>query len=315
MKICRNPTGYTRASPTFLPAFLYALLLVAPLAKPVFAADPQAIEISQLTDSLYYLKGHGGNIVVSTGKDGVFMVDDQYSTQSGPIQDALKSLSLPAPKFLINTHWHNDHAGSNQHFEAGGAVILAHENVRKRLSTDQFIEFFKADMPAAPDAALPVITFEHRMNLHLNDEDIEIRHAPNAHTDGDAIIYFRKNNVLHMGDVFFEDMYPFIDTSSGGTVGGVIAAIEAVLPMINDNTQVVPGHGPVSDKEGLTAFKNMLKKIQKSIAEQIIAGRTEQQVIALKPTKAFDSKYASGFLKPDNFVRLIYQNIAHTTLR
>ena len=290
----------------------FAVLCLATLN--VAAKEPVDIEITKLSDSLYYLKGYGGNVVVSHGEDGVFMVDDQYPEQQGPIRDALASLSLADPKFLINTHWHRDHAGSNESFTASGALIFAHENVRKRLSEEQFIAFFKTAVPAATPRALPVVTFSERLTLHLNGERVEAIHAPNAHTDGDAMIYFRRSKVLHMGDIFFENMYPFIDTSSGGTIGGVIAAINTILPLIDENTQVVPGHGPVSDRAGLQAFQKMLSAVQKRIAERIIAGQTLEQVIAAKPTKEFDQKYASGFLKPDNFVRLIYDNIVHTTL-
>lgn len=280
----------------------------------ISAAPPKPITVSKLTDTLYYFAGHGGNILISAGVDGVFMVDDQYPTQSGPIQEALENLSLPAPKFLINTHWHHDHSGSNQHFENQGALIFAHENVRKRLSEEQFIAFFKSKVPAAHPSALPIITFSDRMSLHLNDDDIVVLHAANAHTDGDAMIYFKRNNVLHTGDVFFENMYPFIDTSSGGTVGGVIEAIEKILPMLDEQTQIIPGHGPVTDKKGIVAYQKMLQSIRKNISNQIIAGQSEEQVVLSKPTKAFDARYASGFLKADNFVRLIYQNIVHTTL-
>lgn len=293
-------------------AFIIGIFFIA--GSELSAAPPKPITVSQLTEKLHYFAGHGGNILISAGVDGVFMVDDQYATQSGPIQDALEKLSLPAPKFLINTHWHHDHSGSNEHFENAGALIFAHENVRKRLSEEQFIAFFKSKVPAAHPAALPVVTFSDRMNLHINGDDIIVLHAPNAHTDGDAMIYFERDNVLHTGDVFFENMYPFIDTSSGGTVGGVIEAIEAVLPMLDEETRIVPGHGPITDKKGMVAYQKMLQSIQKNIAGQIIAGHSEEQVVLSKPTKAFDERYASGFLKPDNFVRLIYQNIVYTTL-
>lgn len=285
------------------------------ITNATYAASEIPIEISKLSERLYYLKGHGGNIVISAGKDGVFMVDDQYATQSDAILKALKSLSLPAPKFLLNTHWHNDHAGGNEIFETNGAIIFAHEKVRKRLSEEQFIAFFKTNVPAAPPSALPVVTFSERLNLHLNGSKIEILHAKDAHTDGDAIVYFPEENVVHMGDVFFENMYPFIDTSTGGTVAGVIAAIEEILPKLDDNTQVVPGHGPVSDKKGLLEYQHMLQKIHRTIAQMIVAGHSEEQVILAKPTKEFDNKYASGFLKADNFTKLIYRNIVHTTLQ
>ena len=294
--------------------FAIIAILLAMIANSP-AKEPVEIEVTKLTETLFYLKGYGGNVVVSSGTDGVFMVDDQYPEQHGPIRDALASLSLGVPKFLINTHWHRDHAGSNESFSNNGTLIFAHENVRKRLSEEQFIAFFKSTVPPAADAALPIVTFSERMALYLNGDKVEILHAPNAHTDGDAMIYFRQSNVLHTGDVFFENMYPFIDTSSGGTIGGVINAIEKILPTLDEHTQVVPGHGPVSDRNGLKAFQKMLKQVHKRIAERIIAGQTLDQVISAKPTKEFDKKYASGFLKPDNFVRLVYENIVHTTLQ
>ena len=302
----------TKANYCRLVLLIALLALLAAVDIP--AAPPKPITVSQLTGKLYYFAGHGGNILISAGDDGVFMLDDQYSTQSEPIQEALEKLSLPAPKFLINTHWHHDHSGSNEHFDTQGALIFAHENVRKRLSEEQFIAFFKSKVPASPAGALPVITFSDRMSLHINDDNIIVIHVPNAHTDGDAMIYFEQDNVLHTGDVFFENMYPFIDTSSGGTVGGVIDAIDRILPMLDEKTRIVPGHGPVSDKQGIMAYQKMLKTIHKNIAGQIVAGQSETQVVLSKPTKAFDEQYASGFLKGDNFVRLIYQNIVHTTL-
>ena len=243
------------------------------------------------------------------------MVDDQYPEQQGPIRDALAALSLDSPKFLINTHWHPDHAGSNSSFSASGALIFAHENVRKRLSEEQFIAFFKATVPPAVESALPVVTFPERMRLYLNNDEVDIFHVPHAHTDGDAVIYFRNSNVLHTGDIFFENMYPFIDTSSGGTIGGVIEGIEAILAIIDEHTRIVPGHGPISDLEGLKSYLKMIKQIRKRIAERIVAGQSLAQITTAKPTKEFDDKYASGFLKPDNFVRLVYENIVHTTLK
>ena len=298
--------------PALRPIVAAVLLCVGVFAQ---AKDPVPIEISQLTERLYLFTGHGGNVVVSSGDDGVFMIDDQYATQQGPIRDALASLELDTPTYLINTHWHRDHAGSNEPFADDGALIIAHENVRKRLNADQVIEFFSASIPAAPDQALPVITFTDQLTIYLNHDQASIIHAPNAHTDGDALIYFHEDNVLHTGDVFFENMYPFIDSSSGGTIGGMIEAVNLVLPLINDSTQVVPGHGPVSDKAGLKAFQTMLKHVQKRIAELIVAGRSLDEIIAAQPTKEFDDKYGNGFLKPKNFVRLIHDNIIRTTLR
>ena len=290
------------------------IILKLCFAAAASAKEPVAVEITALTETLFYLKGYGGNVIVSSGDDGVFMVDDQYPEQQGPLRDALTSLSLDNPKFLINTHWHRDHAGSNESFSASGALIFAHENVRKRLSEEQFIAFFKHTVPPAGEEALPVVTFTQGMRLFLNDDEVEIYHAPSAHTDGDAVIYFRRSNVLHTGDIFFENMYPFIDTSSGGTIGGVIAAVETMIGLVNEDTQVVPGHGPISDLEGLKSYLKMMARVRKRITERIVAGQSLEQVVAAKPTKEFDEKYASGFLKPDNFVRLIFDNIVFTTL-
>ncbi|MEM7465892.1 MAG: MBL fold metallo-hydrolase [Pseudomonadota bacterium] len=292
---------------------LSGALIIASLS--LWAKEPVPIEITQLSESLYYFKGHGGNVLISSGDDGVFMVDDQYATQQGPIREALASLSLAAPKFIINTHWHRDHAGGNEAFESSGALIIAHENVRARLSEEQYVAFFKSTVQPPSSSALPVVTFSERMQFHLNGDQLDVIHVPNAHTDGDALIYFRNDNVLHTGDVFFEAMYPFIDTSSGGSVNGVVSAINKALTLIDESTTIVPGHGPLSDRAGIVAYQKMLTAAHKRIAEMIIAGQSLEQIIAAKPTKEFDDKYASGFLKPDNFVRLLHHNIVHSTLQ
>jgi glyoxylase-like metal-dependent hydrolase (beta-lactamase superfamily II) len=188
-------------------------------------------------------------------------------------------------------------------------VIVAHENVRKRLSTEGFIAFFGMKTKPEPKIALPVVTFTRDVTFRLNGDELVVTHAPRAHTDGDSIVEFRKSNVVHMGDTFFNKLYPFIDTSSGGSVAGVIAAADRVLKMAGDNTKIIPGHGPLGSKADLKAYRDMLAAISASIQGQIKAGKTLEQVVASKPTAKYDEVWGKGFLAPEKFVAMLYGNI------
>ena len=261
------------------------------------------------------LMGYGGNVGVSIGDDGVFLIDDQYSEQVGPLKTALAALSAEPVRFLINTHWHSDHTGGNEKIAKTGAMIIAHDNVRKRLASDQVIAFFKAQRPAAPPSALPIVTFTQELSFYLNGEEIIVTHVENAHTDGDAMIYFKNANVIHMGDVFFNELYPFIDVGSGGSSRGVLAAIDQALAHADDDTRIIPGHGALSDKKGLIAYRQMLETVRSVVADLIVAGNTEAQIVAAKPTADFDATWGNGFLKPDRFVKMMYDSLRHETLQ
>ncbi|MGR9092650.1 MAG: MBL fold metallo-hydrolase [Gammaproteobacteria bacterium] len=293
---------------------LLAITLLAPLGV---LADNDAVPIKTVAvaSGIHMLIGRGGNVAVSSGADGVLVVDAQYATQYDAIVTAIRDISDVPTRFLINTHWHDEHSGSNASMSDAGAIIVAHDNVRTRLSTDQVIEFFRSERPASPARALPVITFTSDITFHFNDDTVRVFHVRNAHTDGDAAVVFRRANVIHTGDVFFSEMYPFIDTGSGGSLTGVIAAVEKFLVLADDDTKIIPGHGPLSDKRGLTQYHAMLQAVQRTIAQLIVSGATEEQVILAHPTASFDAAWGGGFLGPDRFVRMVYDNIKRETLR
>lgn len=287
---------------------LISLFLTSSLS---FAQDYSKVEIKtvKLTDSLYVLFGAGGNIAISVGVDGVFMIDDQFAPLSDKIRVAVKQITAQPVGYVLNTHWHGDHTGGNENFGKTGAVLVAHENVRKRLSKGQMMEFFNRQVPPAPHGALPVITFTRDLIFHLNGERMLVTHVDPAHTDGDSIVYFEKANVIHMGDVYFNKMYPFIDNGSGGSVDGVIRAVAQVLKKADRDTRIIPGHGPLSDVAELMAYHDMLVAIRDQVRTLKKGGATLEAVIAAKPTAAFDEKLGGGFIKPDKFAEIVYQSL------
>src|SRR5919107_4897509 len=219
---------------------LLLLTLTTIIVNDVNAQDENVtINTTKLTDSIYMLKGSGGNIIVSIGQDGVFMVDDQFAPLTEKIKDAISKITDQPIKFVINTHWHPDHTGGNENLGELGSIIVSHDNVKKRLSTEQFSDFFKRSVSPLPDTGLPIITFSDNMSVYQNDDKINIIHMDNGHTDGDSIVHFTNNNVIHVGDDFSDKAYPFIDISSGGTVDGLISSLKTISSIINDKTQVV----------------------------------------------------------------------------
>ena len=289
--------------------FLYFLALVALPALAQQDFSKVEIRAEKLADTLYMLTGAGGNMGLSVGEDAVFLVDDQFAPLTPRIEAAIAKITPKPVKFVLNTHWHFDHTGGNENLGKAGAVIVAHENVRKRMSVENFIEFLGMRTKPDPRIALPVVTFTSDVTFHLNGDEIYVQHAPSAHTDGDAIVHYRKSDAVHMGDIFFNKLYPFIDTSSGGTVEGVIAAVERVLQVTSERTRIIPGHGPLATRADLQAYRSMLATISGRIGEQVRAGRTLEQVAASKPTEEFDAVWGKGFLKPDKFVEMLYKNL------
>lgn len=276
-----------------------------PLSRAADHWDSVAIETVPVGPGIYMLTGEGGNIGVSVGVDGTLIIDDQYAPLAGKIETALNRLAKGAPRFLINTHWHGDHAGGNEHFGRSGAIIVAHAKVRQALKIEKTIPLFNLHKPPSPRAALPVVTFDDRMMLHWNDHEIVLLHAPNAHTDGDVIVHFRDANVIHMGDTFFNGFYPFIDTDSGGSIAGMIAAAERVLAMADEHTRIIPGHGPLADRAALMAYRDMLVIAEREIRVLRDAGKTPDEIVAAKPTAALDPDWGKGFLAPDVWVRIL----------
>jgi len=263
------------------------------------------IKSEKLSEGLHVLMGAGGNIGVSAGPDGVLLIDDQYAPLTPRIRAAVALLSDKPIKFVLNTHWHGDHVGGNQSLGENGALIVAHENVRKRMSTEQFIEKFKQKVAPSPATALPVVTFTDSVTLNLNGEEIVGVHVPPAHTDGDTIVHFKKANVLHMGDTFFNGGYPFIDLSSGGSVDGVIAAADKAMALANDTTKIIPGHGAVAGKEELKKYRAMLVACRDAVAPLVKAGKSLKEILDAKPTAAYDETLGKGFIKSEDWVGLL----------
>jgi len=287
-------------------------LVLSLFALPALAQqDFSKVEIrtEKLSDTVYMLMGAGGNIGLSVGDDAVFLVDDQFAPLTPKIEAAIAKITPQPVKFVLNTHWHFDHTGGNENLGKAGALIVAHENVRKRMSVENFIEFLGMKTQPDPRVALPVVTFTSDVTFHLNGDEIFAQHAPRAHTDGDAIVHFRKSDVVHMGDIMFNKLYPFIDTSSGGTVEGVIAAVDRTLKEVGERTRIIPGHGPLANRADLQTYRTMLATISGRIREQLRAKKTLEQVQASKPTAEFDAAWGKGFLNPDKFVEMLYKNM------
>ena len=279
------------------------------LALPVRAQqDFSAVEIETIpvADGIYMLMGSGGNIGLSVGKDGAFLVDDQYAPLSEKILAAVAEQSDAPIEFVVNTHWHPDHAEGNENMGAMGAVLVAHENVRERMSTTQFIRAFGMEVPPSPAGALPVITFDDGVTLHWNGDEIRIFHVAPAHTDGDAVIHFVNADVIHTGDIYFNGLYPFIDVGTGGRFDGMIAATDAILEIAGENTKIIPGHGPLSDRAQLQAYRDMLVTVRDRISEMVEKGMDRDAVVAATPTSDLDAAWGGGFLEPDMWVGIAY---------
>ena len=290
-----------------------AAAFAALASLPAFAQqDFSKVEIKteKLAEGVWMLTGAGGNIGVFAGDDGVFMIDSQYAPLTDKIRAAIAAVTDKKIRFLLNTHWHGDHVGGNENLGKTGVVIVAQENVRKRMSTEQFNKMFDKKEPPSPAAALPLVTFVDAISFHVNGDDVDAFHVPPAHTDGDAIVYFRKANVLHMGDTFFNGMYPFVDLSSGGSVAGMIGACDRGLAMGDSATKVIPGHGPLGTKADLKAFRDMLVASRDAVAALVKAGKTLDEVKAAKPTAAYDEKWGKGFVKPDVWATLLYTDLS-----
>lgn len=291
-----------------------AILLAAPLARAQMG-DPSKVTLktTPVAGNVTMIEGangfSGGNVAVSVGDDGVLVVDDALEPVSAKLRTALAALSKKPVRFVVNTHVHGDHTGGNAALGGAGAVIVAHYNVRKRLSTEQFFEFMgsKKTIPPSPAAALPVVTFDDDLTFFFNGDEIHVVHVAPAHTDGDALIHFKKANVLHMGDTFVAG-YPLVDASSGGRYDGFLAAADKALSMADDATKIVPGHGPIMTKADLVAWREMLVKVRERVSSLAAQKKSLDEIKAAKVTAEYDEKHA-GMIKPDVFVETVYKEL------
>lgn len=263
------------------------------------------IKAEKVAGSVYMLAGGGGNIGVSVGDDGIVLVDDQYAPLAPKIETALRNITDKPVRFVLNTHYHEDHTGGNEHF-GKSAPIVAHENVRRRLNGQAIGPDGKR--PPVAKGALPVLTFNDTVTIHLNGEDVRAVHVPHGHTDGDSVIWFTQSNVIHMGDDFFNGAFPFVDIHNGGSVSGLIANVEKLLPLIPQSAKVIPGHGKLSDAAGLAAFLDMLKKTRAIVEQGLAAGKTADQ---LKQEDALGgwASWGTGFVNSDTWIDTLAQDI------
>ncbi len=271
--------------------------------------DTVKIRPVMVTDNIYMLKGSGGNIGVFVGKDGTLVIDNQFAPLSNKINGAIKTIDPGEIRFLVNTHLHGDHSGGNENFKRMGATIVAHDQVRERMTKEQVNKVFNRTTPPRDPDALPVITFADKINFHLNEEDIELIHLDKGHTDGDVLVHFKKANVYHTGDAFVRYGYPFIDVSSGGTFSGFLSSLDKMLTLLDDNSKIIPGHGELATKADVKALRDKLYDIRDQVLTALKKGKKTEDIPALGITDKYDAELGKGFLKGKDFVMLAAEDL------
>ena len=279
------------------------VLALCLLTLPALAQKPE-VKITPLKDSLYLLQGRGGNVVASLGDDGVLMIDNDFANYRPAYQAALDSLGDAKVRFVINTHWHGDHTGGNAGWGESGSVILAHDNVRQRLSTTQVNKFFDRTTEASPAAAWPLVTYADSLALHVNGDTVEVQHYPAGHTDGDSVVFFVKANVVHMGDHYFKDRFPFVDLASGGSVDGFVDNIAALLERVDGNTIIVPGHGDLANRADLKRYHQMLLETRKTVRDMLARGMDLEAIQARGLGKKWEA-WGKLFINEDAWISFI----------
>ncbi|HSL56137.1 MAG TPA: MBL fold metallo-hydrolase [Pyrinomonadaceae bacterium] len=287
--------------------FLTVVLLFAVSAQAQTDFSKVEVKATKVAGNVYMLQGAGGNIGVSVGDDGILIVDDQFAPLADKIRASLKGLADKKLRFILNTHWHGDHTGSNAVF-GPEATIIAHDNVRKRLSTEQRSTVFNRTTPPSPKEALPVITFNNSLTVHFNGEEIRAIHFPQGHTDGDSVIFFTSSNVVHLGDDFFAGSFPFVDLESGGTVEGLTKNIGEIIAKIPADAKLIPGHGPISTVDDLKSYHRMLQQTSEVVQQKITAGKTLDQIKTEGLPAEWES-WGKGFIKTDRWVETIYKSL------
>ena len=279
------------------------LVLMLAIAGGATGQSP-TVETTPLGSGLFLLKGRGGNVLASVGPDGVLLVDNDYGNYQPAYAEALAALDADGVRFVVNTHWHGDHAGSNAAWGESGSVIMAHDNVRQRLSTRQENKLFKRVTEPSPPSAWPLVTYADSLALHVNGQTVELQHYPNGHTDGDSVVYFLQADVVHMGDHFFKDRFPFVDMSSGGTVDGFINNVAVVLNRVGAETTIVPGHGDLADQADLKRYHAMLLETRAEVRAMQDNGMGLEAIV----DRGLDDKWeswGSGFINEERWITFL----------
>ncbi len=272
----------------------------------LLAQDDVKINAIPVSDNIYMLTGQGGNIGLFLGEDGTFIIDDQFAPLTEKILAAIKSVGGDTPRFLINTHFHGDHTGGNENLGNAGTLIVSHDKVRERLVAGSYIKEFGMNSPPANKAALPVLTFSEDMHFHINGDSVNAVHVPSAHTDGDSIIYFKKANVVHAGDIFFNGFYPFIDAANGGSLRGTIAAVDAMLAATDSKSKIIPGHGPMADKAQLQAYRDMLAIAYTRLLTLKNDGVSVEDAVIQDPLADLEAQWGNGIFSGEKWIRITY---------
>lgn len=276
---------------------------------PASRAEDVTITPAKVTDQIYMLAGKGGNIGLFIGDDGTFMIDDQFAPLTEKILAAISSVGGGHPKFLINTHYHGDHTGGNETLGKGGTLIFSHDNVRERLVQGSYIGAFQMKNAPMAREGLPVVTFAEEIRFHLNGDTVHVYHVPHAHTDGDSFIVFETANVIHAGDFFFNGLYPFIDVDHGGSLKGMINAVNEVLSHADGQTQIIPGHGPLADRGALIRYGEMLNTAYERLSKLKAAGTSVQEAVAAKPLADLEAAWGKGMFTGDRWIELTYAGV------
>lgn len=279
------------------------------LAQMRAGAATTPIKTTKLYDNVFLLQGAGGNMAVQTGPEGKLLIDSSFSTAVPHLREALAGLGQDPPSILINTHWHIDHTDGNESMHADGFKIYAHRKTRERLSMPQNMKLFGMSLPAAPAGALPVVTFDEKMQIWHNGDALDLVQFDPAHTDTDIFINFEKAGVLHLGDTWFNGFYPFIDEGTGGSIGGMIRANDVALKLASADTKIIPGHGPLGNRADLQRFHDMLSTVRDKVAAIKSAGASEQEAIAKKPTAELDAVWNKGSFPPEMFIGIVYRTL------
>ncbi len=272
----------------------------------LLAQDDVKINAIPVSDNIYMLTGQGGNIGLFLGEDGTFIIDDQFAPLTEKILAAIKLVGGDTPRFLINTHFHGDHTGGNENLGNAGTLIVSHDKVRERLVAGSYIKEFGMNSPPANKAALPVLTFSEDMHFHINGDSVNAVHVPSAHTDGDSIIYFKKANVVHAGDIFFNGFYPFIDAANGGSLRGTIAAVDAMLAATDSKSKIIPGHGPMADKAQLQAYRDMLAIAYVRLLKLKNDGVSAEDAVIQDPLSDLEAQWGNGIFSGEKWIRITY---------